>query len=387
MRVLFLAQHVTRPDDVVPPHGSGSHAAATLAGLRQHHDVLALFADGSGAGDSHARRAARRLVPGWLRALRHDLRALRADRRFASRAAAAAREFRPDVVYARSEYLCLDGVRVARRLGVPLVLEVNGLLAQDVRSMYRSPLEPLGAALERYKHRRAGAIVTVSPGLAELLEDHGADRRKVAVVPNSVSPQRVRRRPASAREPVVVGWIGHLMQWHVEALELLIDASPAVPGISFLIIGGGPGLDDLEARARAAGVAGRFRFLGAVPYDEVPERLEEIDVGVIPAVFEYAFPVKLVEFGAAGIPVVAPRSESLDAQLVPHEEYEPFTAGDGVALAEALAGLAADAERRELLGRALQRAVTERYTWDVTGRALRDIVDRVVAGRRVSSGS
>lgn len=383
-RVVLLAQQVAAPDGAVPPHGSGSHAAATLAGLRKHHEVLALFAEpGPPPGASCSRT--RLLVPKWVRGLRHDLRILRADRRFTERALEAARGFGAEAVYARSEYLTLDGLRLARTLGVPLVLEVNGLLARDVRSMYRSPLEPLGALVERLKHRRADAVVTVSPGLAALLEPLGAGRSKIAIVPNSIDAARVRARRYVHRDDVVVGWLGHLMEWHVRALELLIDVAPGVAGASFLVIGGGPGLEGLESRARAAGVGERFRFVGEVPYEEVPQRLEEVDVGVIPAVFDYAFPVKLVEFGAAGIPVVAPRSSSLDTQLAPNVEYEPFAPGDVTELAAALARVVGDVERRERLGRALQQAVRERYTWDATGDSLRDVVLRTIRSRGVSS--
>jgi starch synthase len=380
-RVLFLAQSVVVRDGDVPPHGAGAHVAATLNGLRRHFEVLVVSADDE-AAPSRPLPSLRRRVPSWLRGLRHDLRVLGQDRRFAARALEVARAFRPDVVYARSEYLCLDGVRVARELAVPLVLEVNGLLVNDVRTMYRSPLEALGTGRERRKLRYADAIVTVSPGLARLLEGAGADPRKVTVVPNSVAPERV-RAPRSTREaPVVVGWIGHVMRWHLEALELLVDVAPEVvrvaPEVEFLIIGGGPGTGELAERASSGELAGRFRFAGPVPYAEVPARLAEIDLGVIPAVFSYAFPVKLVEFGAAGIPVVAPQSASLDEQLVPGEEYEPFRAGDREALAAALGSLANDPERRRRLGGALQRAVSRRFTWTATGETLREVVGRVL---------
>src|SRR5205814_7131143 len=112
----------------------------------------------------------------------------------------------------------------------------------------------------------------------------------------------------------------------------LLDVAPAVvraaPAVEFRIIGGGPGLEQLEMRARELGLEKRFRFVGIVPHADVPDHLRDVDLGVIPAVFDYAFPVKLIEFGAAGIPVVAPQSASLDEQLVPRAEYEPFLAGD-----------------------------------------------------------
>ena len=386
LKVLLLAQ-ASLSQAEVPPQGSGAHLAATLAGLADHFEVLPVLAEGETDVASQARRSLRRAVPAWVRGLRQDVLTRRHDKRFAARAVALGRAFRPDILYARSEYLALSGPRVARALGVPLVLEVNGLLARDVRTMYRSPLEPFGAWSERAKLRRADAIVTVSPGLARLLERSGADPRKITVVPNSVDPARLAApaRP-TGDTPVVIGWIGHLMQWHVESLELLIDLAAdvvrAVPAVEFSIIGGGPGLDGLQARAAAAGAGTRFRFMGSVPYADVPQALREVDLGVIPAVFDYAFPVKLVEFGAAGIPVVAPQSASLDEQLAAHVEYEPFAAGDAASLHAALVRLARDPARRSELGAALQHAVRTRFTWTATGRALAEVVERVVAEPR-----
>jgi glycosyltransferase involved in cell wall biosynthesis len=380
-RVLFLAQRV--PLGEAAPNGSSAHVAATLAGLRANFEVLAF---GAAARGSRTLTTGRRFrLPRLVSGARQDFRAVVADARFARTAFEAAGSFRPDVVYERSEYLSAAGSRISRRLGIPHVLEVNGRLAHDVRSQYRSPLEPLGVALERAKLRRADAIVTVSPGLAEILLEIGAPAERIVVIPNSLPDERVadvRPRPSS---PLTIGWVGHLMRWHFDAVSLLIDAAPAVlaqlPGTEFLIIGGGPGLEELRARAQRKGVAPEFRLVGPVPYGVLPGALARIDIGVIPEVFDYAFPVKLVELGAAGAAVIAPRSSSLDRQLEPGVEYEPIPPGDPEALVKTIVELGRDPDRVALLGGALQRAVRDRFTWSATGRQIAATVDRVLDRR------
>jgi phosphatidylinositol alpha-mannosyltransferase len=143
-------------------------------------------------------------------------------------------------------------------------------------------------------------------------------------------------------------------------------------------VGGGPGLGSLKELVERRGLAERFTFTGPLDPAGVVEALEDVDVGVIPAVFDYAFPVKLVEMGAAGLPVVSPHSESLDEMVPPGVEYEPFEPGSADALATAVSGLLLDPERRDVLGRALLEAVRARYTWDAVGELLRSVVERVL---------
>jgi glycosyltransferase involved in cell wall biosynthesis len=381
-RVLFLAQQTEPVDSRVPPHGSGAHVAASLAALRLSFDVLPVFAE-TGQGDQVAAQSKlRSLVPGRIRGLRQDLLAVVADRRFGKSALGAARGFQPDVVYARSEYFATAPLRVARALGVPLVLEVNGLLAADARTMYRSFAEPAGALIERRNLRKADAVVTVSDGLAERLVSLGARTQRLTVVPNAVPDARVTAMPRRAGESKVIGWIGHLMNWHAEALLLLADVAPLVlrraPDVRFRIIGDGPRLAEVRDRARSRGVAHAFDFIGAVPYEEVPEALQYVDFGVIPDVFDYAFPVKLVEMGAGGLAVAAPRSRELDAMLRPDVEYLPFARRDPEALASAILELVGNNEKRDLLAAGLHQAVQARFTWSAVAAQLKRIVEDVV---------
>lgn len=379
-RVLFLSGRV---GDSAMPSGGGAHLAATIASLRQNFDVKVV----TSSVDAHpvARRAhaARRLVPTRVRGVRRDLLLATDDRAFGKRALAAGVAFAPDVVYERSDYFARAGLVTAGTLGLPLVLEVNGLFDNDARTMYRSLAEPLGAFFERHKLRRASLVITVSCGLARRLAERGAAPDRIAVVPNTIDPSRVATEPRPVDpQRGNVGFVGHLMPWHLEAVEQLIDVSPRIvdgyPNVGFTIVGGGPGLRSLDERAGSRGVGSRFRFTGVLPQDAVPAEVRRFDVGVIPAIFDYAFPVKLVEMGAAGVPVVAPQSRDLDEMLVPGVEYEPFSPNDPDDFVRAVLRLLRDPERRARLGAALHGAVRDRFTWSASAAALQEAIGRVL---------
>ena len=106
---------------------------------------------------------------------------------------------------------------------------------------------------------------------------------------------------------------------------------------------------------------------GTVPHDDVPGYLAAMDVGLVLASrdgrFHYS-PLKLAEYLAAGVAVVAPRAGALPAQL--HEGVDALlvTPGDRAELASALRLLRDDPTARERLGTAARSAAAEHWSWD-----------------------
>ena len=88
--------------------------------------------------------------------------------------------------------------------------------------------------------------------------------------------------------------------------DVLIDAAPEVlrhfPDAHFDIVGAGPELETLKARAAAQGVMDAFTFIGYEP--NVPQRLRDADIFVLPSRSE-AFPNAVLEAMSAGLPIVA----------------------------------------------------------------------------------
>jgi glycosyltransferase involved in cell wall biosynthesis len=99
---------------------------------------------------------------------------------------------RPDVIYGStpSLFAALAGLRVARRLGVPFVLEIRDIWPQSLIDMGMSRFHPfvvLSSVIERYLYRHSDAIVTLMPDAAPHLVARGAARERIHWIPNGVN--------------------------------------------------------------------------------------------------------------------------------------------------------------------------------------------------------
>jgi glycosyltransferase involved in cell wall biosynthesis len=141
------------------------------------------------------------------------------------------------------------------------------------------------------------------------------------------------------------------------------------------VIGTGPEHDRLAQLAAELGIADRVRLRGAVAPEEVPAVLHGLDIAVAPypAGDHYFSPLKVYEYLAAGLPVIASAIGTLPEMLREGELGVLVAPGDVDALAAALDALAADRGRRERLGRAAREAAVAEHDWR---RRCRDLLDR-----------
>jgi glycosyltransferase involved in cell wall biosynthesis len=140
-----------------------------------------------------------------------------------------------------------------------------------------------------------------------------------------------------------------------------------------LLVGDGPERPRIEALVKEARVDAVFT--GTVSPSELPRHLAAMDVGVVmadPRSFHYS-PLKLAEYLAAGLAVVAPDVEPLASLLDRDDNAVLYEAGDVDAMRRALGDLAADAPRRQRL-RAGALAAAPRWSWDEQVRRVRDAV-------------
>jgi len=145
-------------------------------------------------------------------------------------------------------------------------------------------------------------------------------------------------------------------------LQAMVD--PALGGCHLAIVGEGPAEMDLRAQAEHLGLQDRVHFAGPRPHAEIPGLLPAFDVAVVPAINPYASPLKLFEYMAAGLAVVAPDQPNLREVLEHGKNALLVLPEDGAALLDALTSLVSDARLRDRLGSEARRNIEDRdLTW------------------------
>lgn len=286
-----------------------------------------------------------------------------------------------DLVYERYSLWGRTATAWATARSVPSVLEVNAPLV-DEQADHRVLVDRTRAeAVAEAVLSTAEVVVCVSEPVAAWARSWSRRPDRVAVVANGVDTDRVRpadRRVTSAHAvPFTVGFVGTLKPWH--GVEMLLDALALLhrtePGAyRLLLVGDGPQAAALRERADGAGVGPLVERTGSVDPIEIAPLLHRMDLAVAPypATAGYFSPLKVYEYLAAGLPVVASEVGQLP-DLLDHGRLgvlvEP---GRADALARAIADLRADEARRSFLRRATREATIERHGWD-------RVVDRILS--------
>jgi glycosyltransferase involved in cell wall biosynthesis/aminoglycoside phosphotransferase (APT) family kinase protein len=313
--------------------------------------------------------------PGRAEGVLREFNKLALVERFVTDALAVVEDFAPDLVHERLSLFGTAGARLAGAVGARHVVEVNTLLAREEAQWRGLAHVALAEQRELQTLRAADHVVTVSAELTRAVRDLLADDpgASVATVPNGVDPELfagpldaadVRQRagvPVGAR---LVVFSGTLRPWH--GVDVAVDALTSLdPDVHLVVVGDGPVRADLAARAAGLGVADRLHLVGQVPHEQAVALARSADVAIAPYpdLPDFSFsPLKVYEYLAAGVPVVASDLGQIRALLHGLGVGTLVTPGDPRALAAGVAA-ALRGGRGPALARAAE-AVRTRASWD-----------------------
>jgi glycosyltransferase involved in cell wall biosynthesis len=325
-------------------------------------------------------------LPGELRRILYDQDfAAQLKRRFENHA--------PDFIYERASLYSTAGVLLARELERPLIMELNSPLSVEQATYRATGFGDLAARAERWTLARADAVLAVSTPLRDYAISLGAEPDRVHVIPNGVDPElfkpgepelEVRRRWGLDDDPVL-GFVGGLRPWHgVEALPALLDRLVSrYPGLRLVIVGDGPLRGELEHELRERGLARSAVLTGSLPHEEVAALIHQFDVALAPYSRPdhdfYFSPLKLFEYMACGVPVVAAALGQIEEVVRDGETGLLYPPGQQDALLAACERLLSDPDLRQRLGRMAAKEIHNHYTWDRNSERVIELARHLVA--------
>ncbi len=182
----------------------------------------------------------------------------------------------------------------------------------DYNAGFASATTQLAALELELAHRADIVVVTASeltpraqsmaPGKPVLHVPHGVDFEHFAAIggaPSDLTPPDL----IGLDRPIAL-YVGSLREWF--DFDLVSWLAAELPEMSFVVVG-----PERLARGRL-GQRRNIHLLGERPYSEIPRYLRAADVGIIPFdrrgyadLVDHSNPLKLYEYMAAGLPVVA----------------------------------------------------------------------------------
>ena len=289
-----------------------------------------------------------------------------------------------------------DGAACRWALGrapIPYFVSAHGTeVFKDFATVRNSIRTVLARGVKRRVFQRAEKVFPVSAYTGRaVLEETGADQRRVVVVHNGVNPavfkrstvgpaDETRYRPRGERLLLTVTRL-----YPYKGVDRMLEALPAIiqaiPDVKYLVVGEGPDLPRLQGLADHLGLQDRVSFLGRRTVAEIVTLYSLADLFVLltreePPDVE-GFGLVFLEAAACGLPSLGGRSGGIPEAIEEGQTGWLVDPRDPRAIAASVIELLGSPERLRRASESCLRTAPER-TWE---RAADRIMQEMSGGR------
>jgi glycosyltransferase involved in cell wall biosynthesis len=344
--------------------GAGTHIRGTIEGFRSNNfDVLPFIAGdifriksettfiSSSVKKDTLRGFIKKVVPEKIKLLYRDLRRVYFDYKFEGKIIEQIRQYAPDAIYERSALFSTCGIRLSKKLNIPLILESDGCMPEIVSMDYGLFSVTLANIFEKYKLRKANYISAYNEYSKIFLTkkfDVSLDKIIVKPLGISVNNRMVEeieieqlKQKYDLLNKKVVGFVGAISKYH--GVDLLIEYASVlharnVTNVAIVIVGWSQEAKELKLITQKLNLTNVI-FTGRIDKNMIPVYYKIFDIGVIPNSDLTIYPLKVLEYGAYGLCPVVPDYEVFHEIMIDNVHGFYFQKNNIMSLADLLVKL------------------------------------------------
>ena len=298
------------------------------------------------------------------------------------------RDQRPDLIYERYSLFLFATVWQARRHRIPIVLEINdSALVPRVRPLF---LKRLARRIERWCMQECTGLVFISSYFRDVAREAYGTIRPLVVSPNAADAARfdpalfdrdALRQRHGLGDAIVCGYVGAFVHWHgvAEFVERIAPEIAKRRDVKLVFVGGGVDLAAVQGTVEKHGIADRVLLPGRVDHAEIPAWIACMDLAVLPNSNMYGSPMKLFEFMAMGVGVVAPDYAPIAEVVEDGRTGWLFPRGRADACVERVLAVAGSRAQQAEVGRAARDYIVRARQWRTNAEQLLSLVPRADA--------
>ena len=256
-------------------------------------------------------------------------------------------------------------VEAAKELQITSIVKVDDAIYEKTTGI-KSIQRRVEKMINSKTLRTASKVLVSNNDTAKvIINEYGVIPEKISIVPNGVELSLF--NSSKQKNPKKVVFAG-AMYYH-RGLDVLLEAIPKIirkiPDAKFILLGNGNELEKLKEIVLEKNLENSVEFKGWIEREKIPDNISDASIGIGPLrltdVTSRALPIKVLEYMAVSLPIIAQKGTLPDDVLV--NEKNGYFVDGAEDLAEKISSLLNEPDKINQMGNQ-SRLMVQNFSWD-----------------------
>ena len=256
-------------------------------------------------------------------------------------------------------------VEAAKELQITSIVKVDDAIYEKTTGI-KSIQRRVEKMINSKTLRTASKVLVSNNDTAKvIINEYGVIPEKISILPKGV--QLSLFNSSKQINPKKVVFAG-AMYYH-RGLDVLLEAIPKIirkiPDAKFILLGNGNELEKLKEIVLEKNLENSVEFKGWIEREKIPENISDASIGIGPLrltdVTSRALPIKVLEYMAVSLPIIAQKGTLPDDVLV--NEKNGYFVDGAEDLAEKISSLLNEPDKINQMGNQ-SRLMVQNFSWD-----------------------